>query len=134
MIGRASAPFRDFISMFGLSPKVIAVVWNITPFDDDVKLLHMLWALNFLKTYATESVLIQLAGNVDRKTYRKRVWSVLSSFKAKAKEIVRHSPTLLHVAPFHLIIVILTLLWMYLIDKMGESIQRRQGEVLQGDC
>lgn len=88
MIGRAPAMLRDFVSLFGVTPRVCAVVWNITSFDDDIKLQHLLWALLFLKTYEKESVLIVLAGGVDRKTYRHKVWRVLSSLKSKAKSVV----------------------------------------------
>jgi hypothetical protein len=88
MIGRAPVPIRDFISMFGVSPRVAATVWNITSFDNDIRLIHLLWALNFLKVYEKEAVLIGIAGGVDRKTYRDKIWRVLSSLKNKAKSVV----------------------------------------------
>ena len=74
--------------MFGVSPRVCAVVWNLTGFDDDIKLVHMLWALNFLKVYERESVLVAFAGCCDRKTYREKVWRVLETFKVKTQNVV----------------------------------------------
>jgi hypothetical protein len=83
-----SSERRDFVSMFGVSPRVCSVVWNITCFDDDIKLVHVLWALNFLKVYGKESVLVAFAGCCDRKTYRHKVWKVLEAFKLKAQAVV----------------------------------------------
>jgi hypothetical protein len=84
----SSSERRDFVSQFGVSPCVCAVVWNITCFDDDITLIHLLWALNFLKVYGKESVMVAFAGCCDRKTYRQKVWKVLESFKLKAQTVV----------------------------------------------
>ena len=87
ILGRA--PLRDFKTLFGVSTDVVAAVWNVTSFDDDINLLHLLWALIFLKTYNKEATLIALVGgNVSRKTYRKKVWSVLESLSQKSRALV----------------------------------------------
>lgn len=78
---------RDFVAMFGVTARVCAVVWNITSFDDDIKLVHLLWALMFLKMYEKEAILSAIVG-VDRKTYRDKVWRVLSGLEAKASLVV----------------------------------------------
>ena len=89
IIGAAPPLDRDFISLFGVTPKVVAAIWNITSFDHDVKLKHLLWALVFLKVYSAEKPLMCLCGVKNRHTYRKYVWKVLSSLKQKAQLHVR---------------------------------------------
>ena len=39
----------------------------------DESIIHMMWALMFLKMYGKESAMSSMAG-VDKKTYRKWVW------------------------------------------------------------
>jgi hypothetical protein len=87
MIRKNRPSTRDFVAMFGVTARVCAVVWNITSFDNDIKLVHLLWALMFLKMYEKEAILSAIAG-VDRKTYRDKVWRVLSGLQAKASSVV----------------------------------------------
>lgn len=77
-----TAPTRDYIETFGASPKVIAGAFNTCSFDDDIKLVHLLWSLYFLKTYGTERKLARDARVSDR-TFRDRVWSVLHDLSTK---------------------------------------------------
>jgi hypothetical protein len=100
IIGAAPLVMRDFVSLFGVSPKVCAAVWNITSFDDDVKLQHLLWALLFLKTYQTETPLMKLANCTCRKTFRKYVWKVLSALRLKSTNIVSRQTTCLYFQVF----------------------------------
>jgi hypothetical protein len=71
---------RTFKSLFGCSIIVAHLLWNymIIHCDslDEIRVKHMLWALCFLKSYATES---QMAVwfDADRKTVRKYVWLAL---------------------------------------------------------
>jgi hypothetical protein len=96
----APALLRDFVTLFGASPKVCAAIWNLTLFDDDVKLQHLLWALLFLKTYQKETPLMVLAGCSCRKTFRKYLWKVLSSLSKASRSFVSehdvYSPCLRH--------------------------------------
>jgi hypothetical protein len=68
---------RKFKANFGCSLQVASKIWilldvlNEGPRGGQVK--HMLWALMFLKVYATEEVLADKTG-VHRDTYRKWVW------------------------------------------------------------
>ena len=60
--------------MFGVSRPIVAQIWLMThekPQGTHVK--HLLWALIFLKLYASESIHASLAG-VDEKTFRKWSW------------------------------------------------------------
>ena len=89
MVGRSSAAIRDFVSLFGVSPQVCAVIFNIISFPDDICLVHLLWALSFLKSYATEAVLIGMTGgSVSRNTYRRKVWQVLDCLSSKTSDVV----------------------------------------------
>lgn len=98
IIGRArDAPIRDFVSLFGVSPMVCAAIYNHmcgrpAPPSPPVSLIHLLWALSFLKTYQTEAVQIGMVaggGAVSRRTYRKRVWQVLERLASQAATVVR---------------------------------------------
>jgi hypothetical protein len=77
--------FEDrWIEFFGVVPAVVAIAWNMimgpwmNSTDKSRELegaepAHILWALMFLKIYATEAVLATLSGlkAVDEKTFRK---------------------------------------------------------------
>lgn len=93
IIGRIDAPIRDYISLFGVSPKVCAAIFTHcrSPFerdDDSVCLVHLLWALLFLKSYHTEAVLVGLARAGCRRTFRKKVWQVLDCLSSEASTLV----------------------------------------------
>lgn len=71
-----------FKAMFGTGPDNCARIWAmIDPFASmpaGVQVVHLLWALMFLKLYDSESVLSSLAGGsgeaVDEQTFRKWCW------------------------------------------------------------
>ena len=69
---------RRFAALFGVSPSVCAstwaIIWKQLPDGSEPK--HLIWALLFLKVYATEHVNCALTG-VDCKTFRKWVWIFL---------------------------------------------------------
>jgi hypothetical protein len=89
IIGKAPLKMRDFVTLFGVSPKVCAYVYTFTFFDTGIKVVHFLWALLFLKTYMKEASLIAMVGgSVDKKTFRKYVWQVLSKMSSKSRDIV----------------------------------------------
>lgn len=68
---------KCFIEMFGISADVVCDVWTRIillrkehiPKGAEPK--HLLWALLFMKVYATERILCSLAGGVDKDTFRK---------------------------------------------------------------
>lgn len=51
---------KDFTSLFGVSPEVCALTWNLFDLDGAPNLMfkHLLWALMFMKVYAKLSVLV----------------------------------------------------------------------------
>ena len=77
---------RRWMSLFGVSPFVCALIWNMlaptmnTTFGHSVHPRHLLWAFCFMKVYATEKPMRILCGGgverdaPDEKTYRKWVW------------------------------------------------------------
>lgn len=66
---------RRFRSFFGTSPDVCVILWHQlqTRIPEHGSPEHVLWALLFLKVYATEDVLCSFV-RVDRKTFRKWCW------------------------------------------------------------
>ena len=68
---------RYFLSYFGTTPWVCSFLWAmLKPFETmprGVKPCHLLWALMFMKVYATETVHAGIAG-CDEKTFRKWSW------------------------------------------------------------
>lgn len=76
---------RRYKSLFGASPETCAYLWNLckqnAPKNSEPK--HFLWALLFLKIYATEHVNAAMV-NADEGTFRKWSWTfvkVLSELK-----------------------------------------------------
>ena len=87
--GRIDTARKDFRAFFGITPDVCVLLWHVCDFDDDqyATVERVLWALMFLKVYATEPVLAALA-KVTRKTYRKWVWYIVPKIAAAAKDVV----------------------------------------------
>ena len=73
---------RKFRALFGCGPLDVATIWR-KMLDHKCLvvgggIVHMLWGLMLLKTYATESVLCSTA-NADEKTFRKWAWPFISA-------------------------------------------------------
>jgi hypothetical protein len=75
---------RAFRSEFGVSTKVFSSILKVVKFGKTTQPYHVLWALNFLKTYGSESSRARSAG-VTRKTLRKHTWKVI-------KRLAKHMP------------------------------------------
>ena len=84
--------FRRFKAHFRISPLVLSRAWDLMDVENDGPIggqrKHLLWALLFLKTYMTESVLAKMVG-VDEKTYRKWVWMMLWRLFSIEEMVVR---------------------------------------------
>ena len=81
---------RQFKSFFGASSRTISVLWCMLcdqqkspPF----KVIHLLWALAWLKQYPTETVLAALF-KASAKTIRKRVKMVLEAINSRYFDVV----------------------------------------------
>ena len=74
---------QRFKSLFGISPLVCSKAWNLlrATIDDSSRPVHFLWALLFLKTYATNKVLRALTRS-DEKTLRKWTWYFIEKLSA----------------------------------------------------
>ena len=72
---RSLDELRRFRAFFGASPEVCSQLWDhLSPSETINRLArpkHLLWALVFLKVYASESVLCTLVSCPDEKTFRK---------------------------------------------------------------
>ncbi len=66
---------RRFMASFGVTPTCCRMLWDqiYDDFPNGGRPKHLLWALYFLKTYASEHVACNVL-RVDEKTYRKWVW------------------------------------------------------------
>jgi hypothetical protein len=75
-ISKAQKERRQFQSLFGCSPEIVAEIWyRIAPRGGEMSLrkgaepCHLLWALLFMKVYANEDALCSMVGGVDKKTF-----------------------------------------------------------------
>lgn len=71
---------RQFLSFFGVKPKVCELAWQIMEenIPDGMSTKHLLWGLLLLKVYSTETVLSSFAG-VTEKTFRKWSWESIKA-------------------------------------------------------
>ena len=84
-----------YLRHFGIDQFLTAEVWDTIFVKRSTKIsttlriqpYHLLWALLFLKIYATESVLATMTGS-DEKTFRKYVWNILEIICASRFEFV----------------------------------------------
>jgi len=89
---RKTRTSRDrFVAFFGVSPRVVAAIWNRLESKDllpkDMQTKHLLWCLLFLKQYSQQRCMAPWCGT-DEKTYRKWVWIVLDVLGEM--DLVRH--------------------------------------------
>jgi hypothetical protein len=82
---------RFFKSAYGSSPEVCSHTWeylnhyNVIPEKAVPK--HLLWAMIFIKSYASEGFLSALVGTTE-KTYRKWIWLMLQSISHIYSKVV----------------------------------------------
>ena len=88
-----SMQLRRYRALFGVYPSVSYRLWShlIRHLPSDCKINHFFWALNFLKTYNSESVRAALF-NLDEKTLRKWQWIVVKSL-ARLKLVSTNFPS-----------------------------------------
>ena len=80
-------------SLIGTTYNVCSEIWNlIRPGERDEfaggQPKHLFWALLFLKSYATESILTRVVGGVDKKTFRKWTWLFLGGISDLKTRVV----------------------------------------------
>lgn len=81
--------WNRFRSHYGTSPGVCAILWNdIKPvLPGYLQFTHLLWALMFLKVYASESVLASKIGVVED-TYRDKIWPIVKAIASLKQKVV----------------------------------------------
>ena len=68
---------RSFKAHYGARPRACVVLFcKLRLVDCRPSITHLLWALSFLKTYASEDVLASKFGTT-RKTLRKHIWAIV---------------------------------------------------------
>ena len=86
-IGSNKSEDRRFRSYFGCGVEVAVEVWNalvnFAILPDEGQILHLLWALYFMKCYPTEETACAAAGGhtgaIDPKTHRKYIWPFIEA-------------------------------------------------------
>lgn len=70
---------RRFKASFGVSPTVCADAWNLikSQLSSNFSLIHLLWALHFLKCYNSEHMNHAFA-NCDEKTFRYKTKEIIN--------------------------------------------------------
>ena len=92
---------RKFRALFGCSPAVVLALWELLESSDLVpaggRLLHLLWALLFVKVYPTEETLVTLCGhpggNPERKTLRKWILLFMEAISYLTDQVVSFQPS-----------------------------------------
>lgn len=80
-----------FMSLYGTEPVVVAVLWDLLP--DHVKEKpgcrpnHLLWTLNFLKSYDT-AINNGIRFGCDEKTFRNWTWYMLEHIESLTPQLV----------------------------------------------
>jgi len=76
-----------FLSLFGMAPSSMAVLWHRINLPSKAKLKHLLWALMHLKCYGTEFTMSSLL-HITWKTYWKWTRVVVDAIDAIAPDVV----------------------------------------------
>ena len=88
-LGNDKLRLKPFRSHFGTSPRICQVLWRKISgrLANGARPEHLLWALLFMKVYATEVVLLNLL-RVCRNTFRDWVWEILGALHALEGKMV----------------------------------------------
>jgi hypothetical protein len=76
---------RKYQAFFGVGTYETAVIWHYIK-KSEVSLLHLLWALYYLKVYPTEDVGAGVVG-VDRKTFMKHVKELIKVMRRRLPQV-----------------------------------------------
>ena len=83
---------RSFKANYGVSPSTAGKTYRKLrrTYGEEPKLVHVLWALSFLKTYGTEDVLSKKF-KTSHKTYRKHKWRLVKQISGLYSSVVSTS-------------------------------------------
>lgn len=83
---------REFRSLFGIGAIATLAAWYLLRNHDLIPLngsmVHLLWAMMFLKVYATETVMSRMTHVKDPKTFRHWVWPFISALSDLESRVV----------------------------------------------
>lgn len=85
---------KDFIGLFGASPKVCSIIWQLVLKNNQNDLPvgaspeHLLWGMLFMKTYSKEDVMVSIV-NASRKTVRKWIWWAATQISSLANDVIK---------------------------------------------
>ena len=81
---------RKIRSSYGASVEVLTLLWQIVQEADcNIRLMHFLWGMQFLKNYKSDDVSAAEVGCTP-KTYRKWVWRVVAALAGQHKDVVSY--------------------------------------------
>ena len=78
---------QNFREMFGIGPAVSCTLWKKCYYPARLQPKYLLWALLFLKMYATEATLSSIA-HTNCKTVRKWRWLIVGAIAAQKPQMV----------------------------------------------
>ena len=117
---------RTFVSLYGLNPLLMFMVWEIIKRSDKGKPKHLLWSLFFPRQYDNTVFLCYVFG-VLAQTWRKWVWLFIDAIAAL--KVVSFCCWLLSCGSCccthhaELVIFLLVLLWSFVpIDFLGQEV------------
>ena len=73
----SSASLSGFIGIFGVSPHVCSLLWQMVKEKINIKHKHLLWTLYFLRHYPTHHEMSFWCG-VSRVTVHKYIWNIIN--------------------------------------------------------
>lgn len=82
--------YEKFLSYFGVIAQVLAVVWKLLIKNNALKgsvFEHLLWVCMLIKQYTGDRSLSKAAG-VDRKTFQKWAWKMISTISWLEGDVV----------------------------------------------
>ena len=88
-VGRCEA-YESFSLYFGVTAQVLEVVWKLLVENDALEgavFENLLWACMLMKQYTGDRCLSKAAG-VDRKTFRKWAWTMISAMSWLEGDVV----------------------------------------------
>ena len=88
-----SEKLKEYASMFGVSPPVVAEVWDrinpVANVHQQSEHKHLLWAMLFLKKFHDELSLCKIVGVKDPKWYRKWCYLFVDAIAALDGQVIR---------------------------------------------
>ena len=83
---------REFREVFGVGAITAMTAWNLLELNHHLPtgglIMHMLWAMMFLKVYSKEVTMLKMAGVKCGKTFRKWIWPFINALGELESQVV----------------------------------------------